>query len=172
MFSRGAALSGAIFWTGVRFLGYMPVCLGPPGGRSPLCLLSWPFFVGQAPGAFTRRVFWANALLLSWMNGWTRVNPRFRSEARRVFSVACRAPPGFFFGGNPVFQAVDRLFLRRIVASYPLRRLSCPLRSRVYVLDRRPSFPDGSLSRAADECDLPVASFRFRFRFLGRAPVA
>ena len=109
------------------------------------------------------------------MNGWTLVNlsalsrvsaPRFRPEARRVFSIARRAPPAFILTVTRFSRRLPVSSFGRIVASCPLLPLSCPLRPRVYVLEGRPFFPDGSLYRLTDECDLPLASFRFRF-FLG-----
>ena len=78
------------------------------------------------------------------------------------------APPlAFFFAIIRFFRRSPVSSCGRIVASCPLRRLSCPLRSRVYVLERRPFFPGGSLLRLTDECGSPVASCRFRFFWAG-----
>ena len=148
---RGASLSGANFWTGVRFLGYTPVCLGPADGRCPLRLLSWPFFCWAGARRFLAACLLGErplACLDEWMDSsqpWRPLSaPRFRSEARRVFSVAPRAPPAFFLAITRFFRQLPVPSFGRIVASCPLRRLSCPLRSRVYVLDRVPFFRTGA----------------------------
>ena len=174
---------GAIFWTVVRFPGKTPVRFGPAVGFCPLHLLGRPFFLLSGRPSLPRGVSfgWAPSCLLGRTDGpELTLTPTCRPASTgrkpsRPLSCTARLPGDCsaatrFFGRAPVSSD------GRIVASYSLRRLSCPARSRVYGVDTRPFFGRTPVFSGrqpflwTDECQFPLASSRVGFLRMDASP--